>query len=222
MYSFQIPRIVHKYLQGVRKVQSCMRDFLQCKRAKVLALGKIWEKLEVRYIKRKLDERKAQKRGLMHKIKEHNAAAAAEEEEEGHAHIDPLAMLNSTTQHVVVQDSPPRKRVQNRAPTNSNNGKSKSGGADHQHGVEVDSGSRIEMKQQAKLWNKIDSMMETKIQALKASGVIVEENEMDAIKKLMLSDEIRERVLTNLLESLVSETINMSMSSLDFDDIIVF
>jgi hypothetical protein len=206
----QIPRIVHKYLQGVRKVQSCMRDFLQCKRAKVLVLGKLWEKLEIRYIKRKLDERKAQKRGLMHKIKEHNAATAAEEEEEGHAHIDPLAMLSSTSEKVAVQEGPPRKRVQNRAPTNSNNGSSsKNGGvgssSSSSSAVQVDSGSRLEMKQQAKLWNKIDSLMETKIQALKASGVIVEENEMDAIRKLMLSDEIRDRVLTSLLESLVSE-----------------
>eukprot|EP01034_Spumella_vulgaris_P027566 gene27566-34309_t len=202
----QIPRIVHKYLQGVRKVQACMRDFLQCKRAKVIALGKIWTKLEIRYIKRKLDERKAQKRGLMHKIHAHNAASAAEDQEvEGHAHIDPLAVLNSTAHHVKqVEEGPPRKRAQSRAPTNSNNGSSKdakNGGG----GVEVDSGSRIEMKQQAKLWNKIDSMMETKIQALKASGVIVEENEMDAIKKLMLSDKIRDEVLMTLLESLRKE-----------------
>ncbi len=159
--SHQIPRIVHKYLLGVRKVQSCMRDFLACKLSKIAALSKIWDKLEIRYIRRKLEERKAQKRGLVAKISAHNAALEEDDAPTADFHLQ-------------------------------------SGGA------EPDSQAKIDMKNQAKLWNKIDARMESKIRQLKASGVIVEEDEEETVRKLMLPPATRDKALCGLLEGLVS------------------
>ncbi len=187
----QIPLIVHKYLSGVRKVQASMRDFLACKRAKILALGKVWEKLEVRYIKRKLEERRAQKRGLVEKISAHNAALLQEEE----------AVAQQLLDAQIERSATGKKKAggSNKAGTNtSSTAGSKSGP------VEVDAQSKIDMKNQAKQWSKIDAKMETYLKQLKASGVIVDEEEAETVRKLMLPESTRNRVLcTNICLSLL-------------------
>lgn len=148
-------------MAGVRKIQRIMRDFLTCKNAKIEVLGKVWEKLEIRYIKKKLDERKAQKRGLSEKISKFNAAAAKEESQDINAHA-----------------SAKKEEYQSKA--------------------------KNEIKNQTKYWNKIDAMMENKIGALKVTGVLAEENEDEAIQKCMLSPYVRDCILKNMLERLVS------------------
>jgi hypothetical protein len=50
--------VVHRFLHSVRRIQRVMRDFIQCKYAKITALGKIWDKLEYSFIRKKLEQRK--------------------------------------------------------------------------------------------------------------------------------------------------------------------
>lgn len=42
-----------------------MRDFINCKLAKVIVLGKIWDKIELSFIRKKLEQRKARIAGTM-------------------------------------------------------------------------------------------------------------------------------------------------------------
>lgn len=51
--------VVHRFLFSVRKVQRNMRDFLGCKVAKITLLGRIWDKMELNFIRKKLEQRKA-------------------------------------------------------------------------------------------------------------------------------------------------------------------
>lgn len=148
-------------MAGVRKIQRNMRDFLTCKRSKVEVMGKIWERMEVRYIKKMLEERRAQKRGLSEKISKFNAQEAKEESEEANTHA-----------------STKRDEYQSKA--------------------------KNEIKNQTKYWNKIDSMMENKIVALKVTGVLAEENIEEAVQKCQLSPFVRNAIMKNMLEKLVS------------------
>lgn len=50
--------VVHRFLAGVRKIQSVIRSFIACKRAKVIALAKIFHRLEHVFIRKKLEQRK--------------------------------------------------------------------------------------------------------------------------------------------------------------------
>jgi len=51
--------VVHRYLASVRKVQRAIRDFLHCKHAKVITLEKMWMKLELQYVRKKIEQKKA-------------------------------------------------------------------------------------------------------------------------------------------------------------------
>lgn len=57
--------VVHRFLHSVRKIQRNMRDFINCKLAKVVVLGKIWDKIELSFIRKKLEQRKARIAGTM-------------------------------------------------------------------------------------------------------------------------------------------------------------
>jgi hypothetical protein len=56
--------IVHRYIHAVRRVQARVRGFIHCKEAKLIVLEKIWHKLEVQYIRKKLAQKKARMRDL--------------------------------------------------------------------------------------------------------------------------------------------------------------
>jgi len=53
----EIKVVLHSFMHRVRKAQQIARDFLSCKRSRILVLSKLWEKWEKIYIKKKLDER---------------------------------------------------------------------------------------------------------------------------------------------------------------------
>jgi len=53
----QIKRVLHSFIRRVRKAQQIARDFLACKMHRAVVLCKLWEKWEMMYIKKKLDER---------------------------------------------------------------------------------------------------------------------------------------------------------------------
>lgn len=53
----KITKIIHNYLSSVKLIQRNIRSFLQCKRSKEKLLLIIWDKLEKKYIKEKLNER---------------------------------------------------------------------------------------------------------------------------------------------------------------------
>lgn len=51
--------VVHRFLVAVRKIQRNIRDFIACKHGKIIVLGKIWDKIEHSYIRKKIEQRKA-------------------------------------------------------------------------------------------------------------------------------------------------------------------
>lgn len=81
----QMSVVVHRFLHSVRKIQRLMRDFLACKHAKVLAMVKIWDKIEHGYIRRKLEIRREKiansmsaKKHLDKDLKQMNSSALEE------------------------------------------------------------------------------------------------------------------------------------------------
>mmetsp|Transcript_4991 Transcript_4991/g.6890 ORF Transcript_4991/g.6890 Transcript_4991/m.6890 type:complete len:569 (+) Transcript_4991:23-1729(+) len=54
--------IIHNFLVSVRVVQRCIRNFLSCKEAKLMALSKIWLRMEAKYVSKMLKKREAQKK----------------------------------------------------------------------------------------------------------------------------------------------------------------
>lgn len=137
--------VVHRYLQSVRKVQAMIRDYIACKNAKVEAMEKIWNKLEVQYIHRKLEQKRARMRDL----------------------------------HAAKRSS-------------------------DQQFSEMGSRMFTEMKQQAKIWSKIDGRMEQMVNTLKLTGVIQEETEEEIIARLVVPEEMRKKSLKQYLEKVVS------------------
>ena len=134
--------VVHRYLAAVRKVQAAIRDFLHCKEAKIITLSKIWEKLEMQYIRKKYDQKKA--------------------------HIQDL--------------------------------KSAKKSSDQRLGSVESSKTFMELKQQDQTWAKIDSKMQSMVSILKASGVIVEEDEEEIIRRMLIPDDIRKASLRQIVE----------------------
>lgn len=49
--------VVHRFLLKIKRSQKALHDFLACKRGRLAALVKIWNKWEVRYIRKRLQER---------------------------------------------------------------------------------------------------------------------------------------------------------------------
>jgi hypothetical protein len=72
--------------------------------------------------------------------------------------------------------------------------------------ADMDRKTLIEMKNQAKLWERIDTKMEEKIKILKATGVIVLESDEELTDKYMLSPKARWAALNDMLMFLVRET----------------
>ena len=70
--------------------------------------------------------------------------------------------------------------------------------------VEMDRRTLLEMKNQAKLWSRIDTKMEDRIKELKASGMIVLESDEESMAKFMLPAKERWQALTDLLQFLVT------------------
>jgi hypothetical protein len=70
--------------------------------------------------------------------------------------------------------------------------------------LKLDNKAFIEMKQQAQVWAKIDTRMESMVATLKAAGVIVEENEDEVIGRLLIPAEIRYATLKHIVERSVS------------------
>ncbi len=136
--------IVHRYLQGVRKVQAMIRSYIACKNAKVEAMEKIWNKQEVQYIRRKLEQKRARMRDL----------------------------------HAAKRSS-------------------------DQQFSEISSRMFSEMKQQAKVWSKIDNRMEVMVNTLKLTGVIQEETEEEIIARLVVPEQMRKTSLKQYLEKVV-------------------
>jgi hypothetical protein len=66
--------------------------------------------------------------------------------------------------------------------------------------TQIDNKAYIEMKHQAVVWSKIDTKMETMVLNLKNSGVIVEEEEADAIAKLLIPVEQKNKILKSIIE----------------------
>ncbi len=136
--------IVHRYLQSVRKVQAMIRSYITCKNAKVEAMEKIWNKQEVQYIRRKLEQKRARMRDL----------------------------------HAAKRSS-------------------------DQQFSEISSRMFSEMKQQAKVWSKIDNRMELMVNTLKLTGVIQEETEEEIIARLVVPEQMRKTSLKQYLEKVV-------------------
>jgi hypothetical protein len=137
--------VVHRYLQSVRKVQAIIRGYIACKYAKVEALEKIWNKQELQYIRRKLEQKRARMRDLHAAKRSHD-----------------------------------------------------------QQFSEVSSKTFTEMKQQAKIWSKIDGRMEQMVNTLKLTGVIQEETEEEIIARLVIPEKMRKQTLKQYIEKVVS------------------
>lgn len=146
--------VVHRYLMGVRKVQAVFRSFLKCKYAKIEAVGIVWNRVEIKYIMKKLQDRKAQQKGGK--------------------------LLSSEDQDSVLNDDK----------------------------------SIVEMKNQAKLWSKIDSKMEEKIVQLRLAGVIKEENEEENARKLMLPVEVRNKIIDGIIIGVRNEFFALQRAAL--------
>ena len=71
--------------------------------------------------------------------------------------------------------------------------------------AEMGGKSFIEMKQQAKLWSRIDGRMEHMVTTLKTTGMLQEESEEQIIERLMVPVEMRRKALKMYLERMVRE-----------------
>lgn len=69
--------------------------------------------------------------------------------------------------------------------------------------AELGGKSFIEMKQQAKLWSRIDGRMEAMVTTLKTTGMLQEETEEEIINRLMVPEEMRRKSLKQYLERMV-------------------
>lgn len=63
--------------------------------------------------------------------------------------------------------------------------------------------SFIEMKQQAKLWSRIDGRMEAMVTTLKTTGMLQDETEEETIARLMTPEAMRKKALRLYVERLV-------------------
>lgn len=145
--------VVHKYLTGVRKVQQNIRDFLCCKHAKVFCLGVLWARLERGYVSL---QNKQYYTIIIHtysRRKEDNYALCV------------FYKTNTMVHCRYVKKMLERRKEQKRSTGKLSAPDSDMGAFDRK--------TLIEMKNQAKLWERIDSKMEDRIKSLKATGVIV-------------------------------------------------
>lgn len=68
---------------------------------------------------------------------------------------------------------------------------------------QFDAKARIEMKNQAKLWQQIDTKMEVFLTKLRFNGTITNKSDHEIIEKLLLPEHIRYDILKRIVEEMV-------------------
>jgi hypothetical protein len=112
-----------------------------------------------------------------------------------HGKIHSLSLLWTQLEHVYV-----RQMIEKRKEQKRNTGKLQSEDGEF---AGMDRKTVIEMKNQAKLWSRIDTKMEERIKVLKSTGVIVNESEELSLSRYLLTPRKRWNAINDMLQNLV-------------------